>query len=83
MRCIAFVSAGIAFVSADTNANLTAMNAKGTKSIHKKQVKAITIIKATDFIDVDSLNGAVYRVCVSWYRVCVQTRTCRWHAKGT
>ena len=27
MRCIAFVSAGIAFVSADTNANLTAMNA--------------------------------------------------------
>ena len=26
MRCIAFVSAGIAFVSADTNTNLTAMN---------------------------------------------------------
>ena len=57
MRRIAFVSAGIAFVSGDTNANLTAMNAKGTKSSHLKQVKAITIIKGTYFIDVDSLNA--------------------------
>ena len=34
MRRIAFVSAGIAFVSVDTNANLVAMHAKGMKSSH-------------------------------------------------
>ena len=55
------------YISRHKRAPITAMNAKGTKYI---QVKAITIIKATDFIDVDSLNSP-YRVCASWYRVCV------------
>ena len=53
MRDIAFVSAGIGFVSADTNANLVAMHAKGTKS--SRNHKAV--------IGVDSLTCAVSRLC--------------------
>ena len=48
MRRIAFVSAGIAFVSADTNANLTA---KGNEILPLEVSKSNhNIIKVTDFI---------------------------------